>query len=485
MNVEGRHGADGGAGLMVGALVCPRLVGRGAALTNLQRLVDRAVGGRDRRIIVIGGEAGIGKSRLVAEIMAYAREHGVRVLSGASFSQDRTRPFAPLVDLLRTSLDTMNERQRAAVVRPFARELAPLFPDIVNAPLRTASAPTEPDPEQQRLRLLLALSDCLLGALPDSSTGALASPTCLVVEDLHWSDDASLDLLNLLARGREHGAARRPLALIATYRAEEAGPALRSWLGQLDRERRCHEMMLGQSRSPVTRLCKMLEATLPPASPPVGLVDAIHDLAEGNPFHVEELLGALVTAGDVAHDGHVWRWGAARSRSATPAQPARAVPARRPTGPGPARELLTLAAVVGRRFDFTLLQQVAQVDERTLLALVKEQVSARLVVEEDDERFAFRHALTRQAVYSDLLTRERLALHRTVAEMAEQFVVDTVDRHVDELAYHFFEPAPWKKARRTLGGLPNGRVSCTHVVRRWRPHAAIKAASACQTTSGC
>ena len=111
-----------------------------------------------------------------------------------------------------------------------------------------------------------------------------------------------------------------------------------------------------------------------------------------------------------------------------------------------ARELLTLAAVVGRRFDFELLQRLAQVDERTLLALVKELVAAGLVIEESPDRFAFRHALTRQAVYGELLARERLALHRTVAEISELLYAEALDRHVDDLAYHFSEANTWPKA---------------------------------------
>ena len=252
-------------------------------------------------------------------------------------------------------------------------------------------------------------------------------PVCLVVEDLHWCDEVSLDFLAFLARGQGQPASRQPLLILATYRAEDAEPALRGWLAQLDRARLADEIALG----PLSRdeTLQLLAATFGGAQLPVGLVDAIHELAEGNPFRIEELIGALVAAGEAAPaergitEGGLWRWSARPVHEWRLPRSLYEAVRERVASVGPAaRELLTLAAVVGRRFDFELLQRLAQVDERTLLVLVKELVGARLVVEESPDRFAFRHALTRQAVYGELLARERLALHRTVAEMAEQLV---------------------------------------------------------------
>jgi tetratricopeptide (TPR) repeat protein len=111
-----------------------------------------------------------------------------------------------------------------------------------------------------------------------------------------------------------------------------------------------------------------------------------------------------------------------------------------------ARYVLTLAAVAGRHFDFALLQQLTQYDERQLLLVMKELVAAQLVVEESADQFAFRHALTRQAIYSQLLTRERRMLHRTIAETMEQQPPVTPDLHLEDLAYHFYQARDWQKA---------------------------------------
>ena len=111
-----------------------------------------------------------------------------------------------------------------------------------------------------------------------------------------------------------------------------------------------------------------------------------------------------------------------------------------------ARHVLTLAAVAGRHFDFALLQQLTRYDEQQLLLLMKELVSAQLVVEESADQFAFRHALTRQAIYSQLLTRERRMLHRTIAETMEHQSPVTPDLHLEDLAYHFYQARDWQKA---------------------------------------
>ena len=109
-----------------------------------------------------------------------------------------------------------------------------------------------------------------------------------------------------------------------------------------------------------------------------------------------------------------------------------------------ARQTLTLAAVASRRFD--LLQHLTQQAEAQLLPLIKEAIAAQLVIEESAERFAFRHALIRQAIYSDLLTRERKVLHRAVAEAMETVYADSLDAHLPDLAYHFYEASAWDKA---------------------------------------
>lgn len=164
-------------------------------------------------------------------------------------------------------------------------------------------------------------------------------------------------------------------------------------------------------------------------------LEPLYTLTEGNPFFIEEVLKVLVAAGELFYADDGWTRKSMPELHIPPSvQEAvqRRTAQLRPAAP----RLLTLAAVVGRRFDFVLLQQVAGHDEADLLALIKELVAAQLVVEESADNFAFRHALTRQAVYGALLGRERQILHRTIgAAMVRRYGSDSNnDRvcHLDE-----------------------------------------------------
>jgi DNA-binding CsgD family transcriptional regulator len=229
------------------------------------------------------------------------------------------------------------------------------------------------------------------------------------------------------------------MVVLGTYRLEDGSDRLREWLVQLDRERNVQEVKL----TPLTRheVGAMLQAIFgQQRRVPSDLVDALYTLAEGNPFFTEELLKSLLESGLLAYADGVWDWD---RRPVTEWQIPRSlqsiVQQRVAQLDHPARDVVELAAVIGRRFDFELLRAVAQVDERTLLAMIKELISAQLVVEESRDQFAFRHALTREAIYTDLLARERAALHRAVAEAAERVHAASLEACLDDLAYHYFE----------------------------------------------
>ena len=443
---------NGVAGSLSQPVVCPVLVGRATTLDVLAGLVDRVAGGAGG-MAVIAGEAGIGKSRLVAEARARAAGRELLVLEGDCFPQDRACPYAPLLDVLRGCFAGQLPEAVVAAAGPFGNELSALLPELMPRP--DGPLPAGAGPEQERRRLFDGLAHCLL----DRSA---RQPLLIVVEDLHWCDDASLDFL-LHVRRR---ATRAPIGLLATYREEDADPSLRRWLGQLDRERLAVELHLG----PLARdeVAAMLRAIFGDGRQvPAELLDAVWALSEGNPLYVEELLKGLVEAGtEPRGEGRRARvdgpaaWRIPRSlRAAVQERVARLSPA--------AREVLTLATVVGRDFDFELLERLAQVDERALLAIVKELIAAQLVTEESRDRFAFRHTLIREVVYAELLERERVALHRTVAEAAEQVWAEGPARHLDDLAYHFYQAGAWEKA------LAYGRRAGERARRLYAPRAAV------------
>src|SRR6266699_1191363 len=387
-------------------ILCPVLIGRGAELTALRLLVDRARSGKGQ-LVLLSGEAGIGKSRLVAEAKTYATAQGFLLLQGQCFPTDRSCPYAPLLDLLRSHLATSSREQVDTEMGSLASALSPLLLDLLPLPSDLPSLPPL-DSEHEKRRLFAALAHLFLRQ-------ATKQPALLIVEDLHWSDQTSLDFLHFLARR----CAASPLLVLLTYRSDEVQPSLSHFLAQLDRERIAQEFAL----APLTRsdMSAMLHAIFDLRRsvfmvPPLAqgeLLDTMYALTDGNPFIIEELLKSLIEAGDIFDEQGRWKRKEIREFY-IPRSVQDAVELRTPHRSEGARQVLNLAAVAGRHFDFALLQELTRQAEAQLLRLIKELMAAQLVVEESAEQFAFRHALTRQAVSAQLLVRERKALHRTI-----------------------------------------------------------------------
>ena len=214
-------------------------------------------------------------------------------------------------------------------------------------------------------------------------------------------------------------------------------PALAHFLAMLDRERIATEYVLARLSAP--EVAAMLRAIFgPDARMRRDMTETIYTLTEGNPFFIEEIAKSVgVGGGDslpMAETVPIPRsvQDAVRRRSA-----------RLDTA---AQELLRIAAVAGRRFDFALLHALSGRDEAALLRTIKQLIAAQLVVEESADQFAFRHALTQQAIYGELLARERRALHGTIAATIARLYAETLDAHLADLAYHAYEAGAWEQA---------------------------------------
>jgi len=412
--------------------MCPVFIGRVSERDALFRLIDRIRSGQGG-VALVCGEAGIGKSRLVAEAKAYAEAQDFFLLQGNCFQMDSSYPYAPLLDLLRASAVPTADAPDPIVLE-FARLLPELAPDL-SGPL---PAP-QPDPEQEKRRLFAALTRFF-------KERASQRPVLLVIEDLHWCDDVSLEFLQPLARS----CATQPLLLLMTYRSDEVQPSLQRCLAQLDRTRLSQEFqLLPLPRSDVDAMLDAMFALQ--ISERANLLDLIYPLTEGNPFFIEEILTSLVSRGVLLSDDGVWQCKLHPDQRSehvlVPRSVQDAVQQRTHQLSAEARRVVTFAAVAGRRFDFAVLQQVMQCDEDQLLPLIKELVATQLVVEVSADQFAFRHALTQQAVYAGLLARERRSLHRTLAEAIEERSATTpmLDTHLEDLASHYYVAEVWVK----------------------------------------
>jgi DNA-binding CsgD family transcriptional regulator/tetratricopeptide (TPR) repeat protein len=429
------------------------MIERSADLEALQTLVQRAKQGQGNCILV-SGEAGIGKSRLIAEAKTFAATQGLLLFQGTCFPTDQSSPYAPLLDLVRSTASRPFAAAAASELAPFARELHPLFPDLAPLPAEQPKhAPPAPEPE--KLRLFTALAQFFL-------LQAERQPVLVVIEDLHWSDETSLEWLHYLTRRCFDHA----LLLLLTYRSEEVHPGLRHFLAQLDRERLAQERTLAR----LTRqgVAAMLQAMFTLPQPVrLDLLDSIYALTEGNPFFVEEILTALIASGGLFSANGRWQFKLLEEVQ-IPRSIQDAVQQRTTRLSQNARRVLTLAAVAGRRFDVDLLLHLTGEDELGMLQALKELLAAQLVVEESAEQFAFRHALTRQVIYADLLLRERKALHRTIAETIEHLSASHRDAHLADLAYHYYQAGAWEKA------VDYGQRAGEQAQRLYAPQAAIE-----------
>ena len=426
--------------------ISPILTGRATELAALVGWVKQAHSGAGK-IVLLSGEAGIGKSRLVAEVARMIQDGS---LKGRCYEQDRALPYAPLIDLLRGQTSQVLEGLRGQ-----STPLARLLPE-----LGAVSAPSEP--EQDKRQLFEALLSLFVGG---------SQPLRLIViEDLHWCDDATLEFLQFFARRIDS----RPVLLVMTYRNDEVGPSLERFLATLDRERLTNEIALRRLNPNET--AAMIRAVFDlPHAPQAEFLTAIHQLTDGNPFFVEEVLKSFVTSGEIFEMGG--QWGRKPlSQLRVPRTVQAAVRQRTEQLSADAQRLLSLAAVAGQRWDFAVLQRLTGYDETILNTHIKAMIAAQLVVEESADAFAFRHALTRQAIYTRLLTRERAVLHRSIGLALEQIYSQRQDARTGDietslsasLAYHFYEAGLWEKA------IHHARRAAEHAQRLGAPRAALE-----------
>ncbi|MES2306370.1 MAG: AAA family ATPase [Gemmatimonadota bacterium] len=433
-------------------VVCPELIGRAAPLATAQHTLARA---RDAHgsTLLISGEAGIGKSRMVRETITHARSLGFVSLIGTCFQADRTSPYAPLLDLVQVLAATTSPALAAHCFAPAAPELLALFPELATIFPEATPAPSR-DPEESRRRLHHAMTSAVHQL-------ARTQPVLLTFEDVHWSDDATLDLLRTLAR--QLVSHRVVLALV--FRNDEIDSDLARLLADLDRARCAADVPLRPLDA--DECARMLRAIFGPhALFDHTFVTRLHEATEGNPFFVEEMLKALVVAGDVEQRGETWR---ARPLDEIPIpRSATEAVTRRLAGLSTeAREVASVAAVAGRRFDFALVQSVTGYNDRIVLGAMKELVNAQLVVEESADRFAFRHALSRESLRTQLLARERVTLHRAIATAIEHQHGGNTDDLDDTLAYHSFEAGSWTSA------IHYARRAAAHAIALGAPREAL------------
>jgi len=394
---------------MVRRLSSPTFIGRGDELGQLEAAVLRAVD-REPGLVLVVGEAGVGKTRLVSELAARARDRGCHVLAGGCVSLSaEAAPFAPIVEALRALTRDLDPTELRSVLGPNASGLAAFLPHLGPTVQETGSTGVSPEGTQDRLL------EVLLGVL-----GWLASraPVVLIVEDIQWADRSTTDLLAFLVRNLR----TERLLILATLRSDE--PQSRRQLLPLIAELGRHPHFERVSVEPLNRgeVGEQLSAILgaPAAS---GLADEVYARCQGNAFFSEELLAAESIAGampQTLRDVLSARVGALSETT---------------------QELVRLASAAGRRFSESLLARLNDGDQGPFHFALREAIDHQILVRErggGHELLAFRHSLVQELLYADLLPTERLRLHAACARAIEEGPGGAADAVLAaELAYHW------------------------------------------------
>ena len=357
-------------------------VGRTAELGRLDAALERAEQQRPQ-VVLVAGEAGVGKSRLLLALADRARGRGMRVLAGGCVELgDIGLAYLPVLDALRELAGDPEEASLLAAAATTAPGLGRLLPGIKPAGLTGGGL--------DQLQVLDAVRAVLVGL-------AERSPVLVVLEDLHWADRATRDLVAFLARTLRSGR----VTLAVSYRSDELHRRhpLRPLLAELFRLPRVERLEL----APFTRaeLAEHLEA-IAGVQLPADQLEGIHARSEGNPFYAEQLLAA--GAGDATVE--------------LPATLTEVLLTRFQGLAEPAQHVLGVAAVAGRRVPHQLLAGVAGLPEADLERGLHEAVGAGVLTSDAATgSYAFRHALLQEAVYGDLLPGEQVRLHTIYARL--------------------------------------------------------------------
>jgi DNA-binding SARP family transcriptional activator/tetratricopeptide (TPR) repeat protein len=390
------------------------LVGRGAQLEELGRRWHDARVGR-RRVAMLAGEPGIGKTRLAAEFCRKAYAEGATVLLGRCYEESLV-PYQPFVEALGHYAAESRLDELLLVLGPQRAILARLLPEL-HAPEPAIRSSTD-DPERERFLLFDAVASLLREV-------SAANPLILGLDDLHWADASTLLMLRHLARCGEHW----PLLILGTYRESEVDPAhpLAQALAELRRARALDSLTIeGLGEAEVAALISASTGREAPAT----FTRAILDRTEGNPFFVEEILREVADEDD---------WVAALARVGVPESVNDVLLRRLRRLDDPCRRVLTLAAVSGREFALDVLARLSDMTADQIAECLEQAIAARVIDESPGQigRYGFAHALIRETIYEQLSHTRRAQLHRQVGEAIEAACAGALDQQVSALAYHF------------------------------------------------
>jgi Protein kinase domain/AAA ATPase domain len=404
------------------------LVGRTQERKLLTEHLDRALDGNGS-FVLIGGEPGVGKTRLAEEILQEAMDRGAMVVIGHCTEIDSATPYTPIVEILDYAVRSIPGEVLRPVLGDAASEIARLLPSLRDTFSDIPPAPDLP-PEAQRRNLFQRYREFLERA-------SQVTPIVALYDDLHWSDESTLLLLEHLA---PHFAGL-PMLSIGTYRDVEleVGRPFARTMSQLARQGLAERILL--RRMPESEVADLL-ATLGGAAPPSTVVQAVFHGTEGNPFFVGEVFRHLDDEGRLFDDQGAWRSDLSASELDVPEGVRLVIGRRLEHLSADTRKALGPCAIVGPRFDPRIVEELGVLDPDALLDAFDEAEGARLIRSHSSGRtamYGFTHELIRQTLLDNLSTPRTQRWHLRIAEAIQRAYPKGLERHAAELAHHLYE----------------------------------------------
>jgi tetratricopeptide (TPR) repeat protein len=450
----------------------PKLIGRKKELTEAKSHLEEAIKGNGR-LLFVAGEAGIGKSRFMEELGAYAESRGALYLMGRSLYHESSEPYLPFIEALREYIsgrkkDTLSdaalesiygsdglhsmgffgmegtneEEEEAASGMDYSDEALPMGMLSIGEEPEEEDKIKKIDLREERDRLFNALSQLVIDI-------SKSEPLLLVLDDLQWADDGTLQLLHYLARNIQ----KSRVLLCGAYSPEElesagVGPhPLSETLSRMRLEKLFYEINLERlSREESTVL---IESLLEHENIPTAFKEQLYEESEGNPFFIEEVIKSLIDGGLIDVRDYTWDMKVDLTKIHMPRTITDAISRRIERLDQNTINILRHASVIGNRFSFNALQKVTGLDEISIVDSIDILLAGNIIREEafsSEETYKFDHTQLREVVYNSMSRSRRRLMHKKVGSALEGIYKDQPDTVVYALARHFQQGGELQKS---------------------------------------
>ena len=418
------------------------LVGRDLQLDLLDRRLRRLEKGAGSFVAVVG-EAGLGKSTLIAELKKSHKDAGYQWLRGDALSYTRSISYFPWRQIIRQSIDALDVDSPAQVREKLRYKCDRCAVPGGDIPFLEAMLAVE---DEESFQVVTGIQgDALIQKVVDATRRylcglAMEGPLAVIFDDLHWADEASLNLLLSLADLAD----THPMLFVCMLRPDKTAP---SWASvqkiQEKLERKFDSIQLEPLGAEQTDV--MLTNLLGVKDLPKTIRDLIVEKADGNPFFVEEIIRSLIETRQIVREDSHWTVMREDAKVTLPNTLRGVLSARIDRLPEISRHVLQNAAVIGRSFDLRVLKRLTSLNGE--LDSHIQYLNSVSLIEPTREEYTFRHVLIQEAAYESILIRQRAELHRQIGETLEQLHKDRMEEFAPLLAYHFYSAGDERSLR--------------------------------------